>query len=338
MTATRISCLGLLIGLVPFPLWAAEPGPPPAHKVTLKGDKLTPAAAVKIIREAASIEVDVSSLDPMKTFAIDVQNADFWTVVAQLADKTGSKVVTTGGRVALKPGQSLSPVYVSGPFRFTEREVNARIDPETGKSGYEVTLEVCWEPTLLAYRIDSTPSVIAAKNDQGKALLVVQGGSRSLTAGNIATLSVRPVAARADKTITLSGSVRVTIADKLLTFAFDANKPVAVPAQEGVKASVKKSGADGANWFAEIELRHAPGGVPVESHEYAIFRNNTLELVAPTGERFKADATEFDDPSTRYIFKNRAKQIGLGWKLEYRTPGPMREIVVPFELKDIKLP
>jgi hypothetical protein len=40
----------------------------------------------------------------------------------------------------------------------------------------------------------------------------------------------------------------------------------------------------------------------------------------------------------RYGFKNLAGQVGPGWKLEYRTPGPMREIVVPFELKDIPLP
>jgi hypothetical protein len=317
---------------------AVEPPPPPAHKVTLQGDKLTPAAAAKAIRERASIDVDVAALDPTKTFALNVQDADFWTVVGQVAEKTDSKVVTTGGRVALKPGQSLAPVYVSGPFRFTVREVYAKIDPETGKSGYEITLESCWEPWLLAYRIDSAPSVVTAKNDQGKAVAVGQGGARSLTSGNLATLSVRPAAVRADKTVSLNGSVKVTIADKLLTFTFDANKPAAVPAQEGVKVSVKKSSADGANWLAEIELRHAPGGVPVESHEYAVFRNNTLELVSPTGERFKADATEFDDPSTRYVFKNRAKQVGPGWKLEYRTPGPMREIVVPFELKDIRLP
>jgi hypothetical protein len=324
--------------LVALSLPAAEPPLPPAHKVTLQGDQLTPAMAAKAFRESASIDVDVAALDPLKTFAINVQNADFWTVIGHIADKTDGKVVTTGGRVALKPGRSLAPVGVSGPFRFTVREVNAKNDPETGKSGYEITLEACWEPWLLAYRIDSTPSVVTAQNDQGKAISIGQGGARSLTSGNLATLSVRPAAVRADKTVTLHGSIKVTIADKMLTFTFDGGKPAAVPAQEGVKANVKKSGVDGVNWFADVELRPAAGGVPIESHEYAVFRNNTLELVSPTGERFKADATEFDDPSTRYVFKNRGKQVGAGWKLEYRTPGPMREIVVPFELKDIRLP
>jgi len=338
MTGPSAVRLALLFGLVAAFALAADPGPPPSKKVTLRGDNLTPAKAARALWEKTAIDVDVSALDAGKTFALDLQNADFWAGVGQLADRTDSKVVTTGGRVALRPGKSQAPVSVSGPFRFTVREVYARLDPDTGKSGYEVTLEACWEPWLLAYRIDSTPSVVTAKNDQGKTVPVRAGGSRALTSGNIAPLSVRPEAVRADKSLTLAGSAQVTIADKLLTFAFDANKPVAVPAQAGITATVKKHGADGAHWFAEVELRHAAGGVPVESHEYALFRNNVLELVSPTGERFKADASEFEDPVTRFVFKNAAKKVGPGWKLEYRTPGPLREIVVPFELKDVRLP
>jgi hypothetical protein len=328
----------LLIGLLAVPILAADPGPPAAKKVTLRDNALTPAKAAQAIREQTTIDVDVSALDAGKTVALDLHNADFWPAISQLAERTGSKIVTTGGRVALRPGKSLAAVSVNGPFRFTERETYARIDPETGKRTYEVTLEVCWEPWLLAYRIDTTPSVIKIVNDQGREVAVAKNATRALTVGNIATLSVRPEATRADKSLTLTGSVRVTIADKLLTFIFNAAKPEAVPAQQGITATVKRTGTDGANWFAEVELRHAAGGVPVESHEYALFRNNTLELVSPTGDRLKADSTEFDDPATRFVFKNAAKKVGPGWKLEYRTPGPLREIVVPFELKGIALP
>jgi hypothetical protein len=316
---------------------AADPGPPAAKKVSLR-DTVTPAKAAQSIREQTTIDVDVAALDAGKAVALDLRDADFWPAVAQLADRTDSKIVTTGGRVALRPGKSLAPVSVRGPFRFAVREVYARIDSETGRSGYEVTLEACWEPWLLAYRIDTTPSVVKATNDRGETVPVRNGTTRSLTVGNIAPLSVRPEATRADKALTLTGSVRVTVADKLLTFTFDAAKPQAAPAQQGITASVRKTGTDGANWFAEVELRHAAGGVPVESHEYALFRNNTLELVSPSGERFKGAATEFDDSTTRFAFKNAAKKVGPGWKLEYRTPGPLREIVVPFELKDVRLP
>ena len=40
----------------------------------------------------------------------------------------------------------------------------------------------------------------------------------------------------------------------------------------------------------------------------------------------------------QYVFKNRAKAVGANWKIEYRTPGPMREVPIPFELKNIPLP
>lgn len=338
MAGPSLARLTLIFGLWAVPILAADPGPPAAKRVTLRDGAITPAKAAQEIRSQTTIDVDVSALDAGKTVALDLQNADFWPAVSQLAERTGSKIVTTGGRVVLRPGKSLAAVSVSGPFRFADREVYARIDPETGKRTYEVTLDVCWEPWLLAYRIDTTPSVIKAVNDQGHEVTVARNATRALAVGNIAPLTVRPEATRADKSLTLTGSVRVTIADKLLTFTFDAAKPESVPAQQGITARVKKTGADGANWFAEVELRHAAGGVPVESHEYALFRNNTLELVSPTGERFKADGTEFDDPVTRFVFKNAAKKIGPGWKLEYRTPGPLREIVVPFELKEIRLP
>lgn len=326
------------MALLAVPVSAADPGPPAAKKVTLRGDALPPAKAARAIREQTTIDVDVSALDAGKAVALDLRDADFWAAVGQLAERTGSKVVTTGGRVALRPGKSLAPVSVRGPFRFTVREVSARIDPETGRTGYEVTLEVCWEPWLLAYRIDTTPTAVKATNDRGETVPVRSGNTRALTVGNIAPLSVRPEATRADKALTLTGSVRVTVADKLLTFTFDAANPQSVPAQQGVTAVVRKTGADGAAWFAEVELRPAAGGAPVESHEYALFRNNTLELVSPAGERLKADSTEFDDSITRFTFKSAAKKVGPGWKLEYRTPGPLREVAVPFELKDVRLP
>jgi hypothetical protein len=330
------SCLGILLAVFTATAFAVESAPPPAHKVKLTGTATNPPAAARTIREQTGIEVDVSALDPATKITLNLHNADFWNAVGQLADATGSHVATTGGRVALRPGKSLAPVSVHGPFRFTVREVYARIDPETGKSTYEVTLETSWEPWLLAYRIDTTPVDAKVKNDRGEELLVRKGESRTLTSGNVATLSVRPEATRTDKSLTISGSVRVTIADKMLIFTFDAAKPQAAPAQDGVNARVTKSGVDGSDWYAVIEVKQPKSDVVVESHEYALFRNNTARLIPPTGEPIAADLLEPAD--MRYGFKGRAKQVGPGWKLEYRTPGPLREIVVPFELKNVRLP
>ena len=89
--------------------------------------------------------------------------------------------------------------------------------------------------------------------------------------------------------------------------------------------------------FSQISKYVSPKSiVSVESYEFALLRNNVVSLLPPKGAAIKANLVEAVD--LRYGFKNMAKQVGPGWKLEYRTPGPLREIVVPFELKNIPLP
>lgn len=336
MTGHRIVPAVLLLIALAGPARSADSTPPPARTITLTGPAVTPEQAARAIREQTGIEIDVAALDSATGVTLDLSKANFWTAVQQLADRTGSRVEVSGGRIALRPGKSLAPVSVSGPFRFTPREVYARIDPQTGKSAYEVTIGVTWEPWLVAYRIDTTPTITTAKNDRGQDIRAAQGGARSLVSGSTAALSVRPAAGRADQSITLIGSVRVTIADEMLAFTFDASNPQPAPAQKGVTAMVTKAGADGTDWFAVIDVRQPKSDVVVESYEYGVFRNNTARLVPPRGNPIAADVLEPADQ--RFGFKGLAKQVGPGWKLEYRTPGPLREIVVPFELKSIPLP
>lgn len=318
--------------------WAqgAESDPPPGRQIAFADSPMTPAAIAKLLLEWAGATVDVSAISE-KPVTMDARQLTFWKAVERLAEATGSRVVTTVGKISLKPGRPLSPSSIQGPFRFAVREVLVRGDPDTGKSSYTVVLDVTWEPLVLAYRIDGVPKVSMAKNESGKTVEIGGGGSRVLTTGNSAELTVRPQGlSRANKTLSISGSVMVTIADELLTFSFDANNAKPVPAQKGVTVSVKKFGADGADWFAVMGVASPKSNVSVESYEYALLRNNVVSLLPPKGTPIKANLVEAAD--LRYGFKNMAKQVGAGWKLEYRTPGPLREIVVPFELKNIPLP
>src|SRR5262249_2593541 len=335
--AQTLFALALAAGLAT----AADDSPPAPKQVMFDRKPVPPAELAKAIKEQTGIDVDVSALDSTKMVTPDFSNVPFWTAVEKLADRTGSHIVTTGGRVVLKRGKLPvpSPSYVSGPFRFAVREVNARGDLQSGTSTYDVTLEVCWEPRLNTYRIDSAPRITAATDDAGKSLSVATGGSRTFTSGNIAPLSVRPLGLTRDaKKLNLSGTVMITIADELLTFGFDADKPAAVKPQKGVTVNIARSGADGADWFVDVELRYPQGGATWESNEYYWARNNEMRLLMPKGDAIKADRVDFGEGSIRYIFRNRAKQGGPGWKLDYRTPGPMREVEAKFELKDIPLP
>jgi hypothetical protein len=328
----------LLIGIITLPLFAADGTPPPARKVTITGEARPPADIAKAIREQTGTDVDVAALDP-KPIAADLQKLDYWTTVERLAERTASRVVMTGGRVALKPGKSQAPSFVSGPFRFVYRDVFIRGDGESGMAGYTIHIDVAWEPWLNTYRIDTTPKITEAKDNSGSSVKVPAGGSRSFTTSNFAELTVRPQGLTRDsKRLSISGSILVTISDKLLTFSFDAvnGKPVGNAVQDGVSVNLTKHGPDGNDFVAIVGLNYPKSDVVWESHEYAWHRNNVMRLLPPKGEPIVADLVEAAD--LRYGFKGRAKEVGPGWKLDYRTPGPMREIEVKFELKDIKLP
>src|SRR5436190_11374875 len=114
--------LPLLFAALASPVLAADANPPAAKKVTLAGAPLPPAAVARAIQEQTGITLDVSALDAGRPVPADFKDTDFWKALEQLADRTDSRIVTTGGRIALRPGRSHSPSSVSGPFRFTARE------------------------------------------------------------------------------------------------------------------------------------------------------------------------------------------------------------------------
>jgi hypothetical protein len=340
MSRPSRTLLPLLFAALASPVLAADANPPAAKKVTFTGPPAPPTAVARAIQEQTAIGVDVSALDAGKPVPVEFKDADFWKALEQLADRTDSRIATTGGKVALKPGKSHSPSHVRGPFRFTVRETLARGDLEAGTSTYDLTLEVAWEPWLNTYRIDTAPKITLAKDDTGKTLAVGSAGPRTFTTNHSAPLAVRPVGlTREARKLTLQGSITVTIADELLTFEFDAaGKPGPAAARKGVRVTATKFGPDGNDWVAEVQMHYPDTGVTWESHEFYWARHNVMRLLPPKGNPIPADSVDFGEGTVRYVFKNQANQVGAGWKFDYRTPGPMREITVPFELKDIPLP
>jgi hypothetical protein len=321
-----------------LPVAAGDSSPPPARKVSL--DPAPPAVLAKAILTQTGYTVDVSALDD-RPVQVTVQKAEFWKALEQVAAASGSRIAVSQGKIALKPGPSKGPSHVVGPFRFTAPGVSIRGDVEAGTSSYELGLHVAWEPGAHAYRIDGRPRITRATDDTGRAVGINSGGSRSLTSWNSAPLQVfASGVTRGVKAITLEGSVTVTMADELLTFQLPI-RPGAAPGQKGIIATVLKSMADGNDWVVEIEMTYPKGGAEWESFEINSFlRNNVARLVPPAGGApIKMD---FDiqgaGPGIRYVAKGYGTKVGAGWALDYRTPGPLREVVVPFVLKNIPLP
>ncbi len=325
--------------LIAIPVLAADPGPPGGRKVQFTSKPLPPAELAKVLKQQTGTDVEVSSLDSTKLLPANFDKVDFWTALESIASSADARIVTTGGKIALKPGRSKSPSYVAGPFRFTANDVQIRGDVETGASSYSLSLDVAWEPWLNAYRIDAVPKITKAVDDTGKVLAVGQGGARTFTSGIASSLTIHPQGVtRAAKSVSLTGTIRLTIADELLTFSMPLSDKLS-PAQKGVSIGLVKHGPDGDDWIAEIELHYPKSEVVWESYEYYWVQLNPLKLVPPKGEPIELKH-EQTDRFIRYKAKGQAKAIGnaAGWKLDYRTPGPMREIVVPFELKAIALP
>lgn len=320
--------------LVAVPLAAADA--PPARRVTLAAGP--PAALAAALQEQTGIAVDVAALDA-RPVPVSARGVAFWTALELVAAATDSRIVVSEGKVALKPGKSKAPSHVHGPFRFTAREVTARGDLDAGTASCAVGLDVVWEPGLHVFRTDGSPRITKATDDTGKAVAFGPGGSRAPTAWTKAPLTVHPTGlGRASKALTLEGSVTITLADELLTFAFPtATKAATAPAQAGVTAAVVAAGADGTDWVVEVLLTYPKGGAVFESHEDYWLRNNVMRLLPPGGQPIRMELDNLDR-AIRYVAKGQGKKVGAGWTLDYRTPGPPREVTVPFVLKDIPLP
>src|SRR4051794_14638980 len=102
-SATAVPLGSLLLVLVPLPSYASDATPPPGRTVAFTKEAAAPAEHAKRIKELAGIDVDVSALEA-KPVALPPEKSEFWPALERLAEATDSRIVTTGGRIALKPG------------------------------------------------------------------------------------------------------------------------------------------------------------------------------------------------------------------------------------------
>jgi hypothetical protein len=332
--------LGLALGSAPAAR-AADPLPP-GGKFSLTKGSVTAKEFAAALETASGLKLDVSAVDAGSTIPADLKEVGYWAALDHLAKHTNSRLAIGGGGIALKPAATAVPSSVSGPFRVAATEVNLRRDFAAGTNSCDLHLEIAWLPTTMVFRTDTAPTVTSLTDDAGAKLTASSASARTHTAGTVAPLILRPQGVkRAAKSLTVAGWVQLTIADELLTFQFDAagKPPLNAPKQQGVAVVIRKMKTVGADLLVEVQLDYPPSPVVWESFENASWtRNNRLRLVPPKGEPILPDRTEPDDRSITYLFKNRAGKIAADWKLEYQTPGPMREVKAPFELKGIELP
>ena len=117
---------------------------------------------------------------------------------------------------------------------------------------------------------------------------------------------------------------------------------VGVGAPRGRQAGEVGRGAAGDRWEVELEVTYPP--LPeFESFESWVTENR-LQLVSPAGKAFETTDYDFPEQGRKlvavYRFPANGPQLGdrKGWSAVYRTPAPLVEFPVRFDLREIPLP
>jgi hypothetical protein len=335
-------------------LAAAEPATPPAKPTAVTYQKQNAPlgeVAAELSKSAAGVTVTAEGAAVKAKCSVAFADTPFWEAVETAAAKTQTRVaVRDGGRtVALEPLGDRHPAIssASGPFRIAGRTVTGKLLLDSGLGFHEVVLDVHWEPRMPVYRIDNAPKVTRAADDAGTPLTSGTGSARHYPAGALTDMTLRLSGlTRASKKIAvLAGEFRATVAEKMLAVPFQnlAGKFPESHTVDGVKLTLKAFEKDGDTWNAELALEYPTGHPYFESfEEQKWLRDTRLRLVDPNAKPIDA-ASEDVNASGRtvtalYRFKVAGNPAGKGWSLVCETPGPLTEVTVPFELKNIPIP
>lgn len=317
---------------------AAEPLPKDVI-ITIPAGDYTPQQVAELIEPATRLKVDTSAVTGTSKFP-EQSRLTGWQAVEQIATATASPATLSNGKVTYKAGLMRSPTDIRGPFRFRASDVLLRRDLAQQVTQTDIMIEVAWLPTVNTYRIDGTPMIEKITDNNGKTYRATTGGARTFTNGNIATLTVRPEGIPRDsQTLTITGSVLITLADEILTFTADATgKPIGPPPASGVLAKISSPIVQGKHVHIDVTLTYPKQSAVWESYEIYWARHNRLTIVPTLGPTLTTTEVEYGDRTIRYTFKDLAGKLPAEFTLQYQTPGVMREVRVPFELKTITLP
>lgn len=286
----------------------------------------------------------------------------FWEAVERVANANGRRIELHdhGKRIVLAKRDGGHEVScIRGPFRIAVKQVNGRLDLETGHSFQELQLDAHWEPRFPVFRIDSVPTITLAKDDFGNTLTASSASALSPVNGaasHVLPVRLLNVPRKAGQIAELKGHFTVTASERMLPFAFQnlgGKLPIAGVLPNGVRSGSVSATLTGwqienlggkAFWEATIDLKY-PAGMPVFQSFESWLGENRLRLVSPQGTAIAPDQVE--EPGVgremTVVYRFDAAKLGgvpngKGWSLVYETPAPLVEFKVPFELKNVPLP
>ena len=108
------------------------------------------AEVVAAITKQTGMELDISGFDETTQTKVDWNDIEFWNALQDLATAVNGRWEMTPKSKMPKLVKATNPqapkVYVEGPFRIAARDILVRSDLVSGRTFYDLTLEVAWEP------------------------------------------------------------------------------------------------------------------------------------------------------------------------------------------------
>ncbi|HMF12767.1 MAG TPA: hypothetical protein VKE94_10690, partial [Gemmataceae bacterium] len=273
------------------------------------------------------------------------------------------------GAIALIDGPHVQlPVSYDGIFRVSLRRITSVHDLETDQRSCIANLEIAWEPRFQPLFLESRPKSLVVTDDAKTQLHADNEPAGKVPVnGKIATsleLHLPAPARKSAKLGVLKGSLTLVGPSKMLDFEFDTlakEKAAKDPKQtkEGVTVKLRRFDLASDHWTVEVGLDYPDEGPKFESFQSWVV-NNKCFLKQADGERrfpsnggYSIDSLGSNKATLSYHFVDgRIRETVDGklvnekfvrgkpenWKLVYRTPGPMAEVPVTFEFKDVPLP
>jgi hypothetical protein len=294
---------------------------------------------------------------------LELKSATYWQALDSIAREADLNLALfqRGGTPGLADGPYREQlVSYAGMFRVAVKRVTSVFDLELDARQTIVQLEIAWEPRFQPLFLQNQPENLSIQDDKGTELKAIenQGRGRAPVSNRFATTVDVPLESprRAiNKLGLLKGNFSVVGPTRMLTFTFDKlarvdrkTKPENVPTQtkEGVTIKMHEFKPDAELWTFGLTLEYPKNDIDFESFESWIV-NNEAKLVrlkdnkswSPGG--FEVDEQGATRATLTYHFVEE-DDLKLGkpdqWRFEYKTPGMMVKIPIPFEFKDIPLP
>ena len=258
-----------------------------------------------------------------------------------------------GDDVFAKARKAISP---QKDFHVALRSVTITRDEESGRTSCTVLLGASWDKRLSPLLLQQgAMSVTFAKDASGKSLTkdTSPQGPTSVVGRSDAGFKIQVSAPpRSSAQIdVLKGEVTLTTPSKMLSFTYGSlklDRPVKAT-MEGVTVTLDKVTAGPDRLSVELIIENPKGTPSFETFQTSAWlENNTIFLRRKPKQYLVPDDNDGEllEPLTplrariRYHFKVERKTLGEleEWRLVYSTPGPIVEVPVPFELRNIPLP